>query len=390
MSDSPTPRAALGESDARLMTFRSYAIAHPLLTKTHEALIQAIREPAGASLIFVFGPTGVGKTTLKTRLVRALMQDALPALQEDRGRMPPVAVDAVAPDSGNFNWKDFYIRALDALREPLIRKKIYLGEADAAGSGAQIARANLVAPELRRALEQCLLHRRPAAFIIDEAQHLLKLAGGRRLADQLDTIKSLATLTGTVHILIGTYDLLAFRHLSAQLSRRALDIHFRRYCLDDKDDMHSFRSILWNFQRQMPFEKPPDLVQHWPYFYERSVGCIGILKDWLTKALAVALRDKCLTLSLGHLESTAFSTSQCETMAKDILRGEEAMIDTPSARRRLRIILSLDSDTRQSADAIDARPSVTPTKKPASFRRTPRPGQRAPVRDPVGIDKHAN
>ena len=54
--------------------------------------------------------------------------------------------------------------------------------------------------------------------MIDEAQHLGKIASGRRLLDQLDVIKSIANQTKTVHVLFGTYDLLAFRNLNGQLS----------------------------------------------------------------------------------------------------------------------------------------------------------------------------
>jgi hypothetical protein len=61
---------------------------------------------------------------------------------------------------------------------------------------------------------------------VDEAQHLARISSGRRLSDQLDVIKSIANRTQTVHVLFGTYELMAFRNLSAQLSRRSMDLHF--------------------------------------------------------------------------------------------------------------------------------------------------------------------
>ena len=85
---------------------------------------------------------------------------------------------------------------------------------------------------LRVALESAIRQRRPLAFLVDEAQHLAKIAGGRKLQDQLDCVKSLAIRTQTVHVLAGTYDLLILRQLSGQLSRRTRHIHFalpRRY-----------------------------------------------------------------------------------------------------------------------------------------------------------------
>ena len=69
-----------------------------------------------------------------------------------------------------------------------------------------------IGAEYQHAVERALAFRRPAAVLIDEAQHLAKMGSGRRLADQLDVIKSLANRTKTVHVLMGTYELLAFRN----------------------------------------------------------------------------------------------------------------------------------------------------------------------------------
>src|SRR5947209_2294878 len=102
--------------------------------------------------------------------------------------------------------------------------------------------------EYRYAVEQTLRHRRPVAVMIDEAQHLAKVASGRRLLDQLDVIKSIANRTNTVHVLFGTYDLLAFRNLNGQLSRRSVDVHFPRYRAEFADDRKAFMGVLGSFE----------------------------------------------------------------------------------------------------------------------------------------------
>ena len=100
------------------------------------------------------------------------------------------------------------------------------------------------------------------------------MASGRKLQDQLDCIKSLANMGDTVHVLVGTYELLAFRNLSGQLSRRSADIHFRRYRIDSETDVRAFKSVLWDFQRHLPLSQEPDLLRHWQYCYERTIGCV--------------------------------------------------------------------------------------------------------------------
>src|SRR6266700_5627552 len=114
------------------------------------------------------------------------------------------------------------------------------------------------------------------------------------------------------YILVGTYDLLVFRNLSAQLSRRSIDIHFSRYRATNEADMRAFKSVLWSFQRNVPLEEEPDLLQHWKYCYERTIGCVGVLKDWLTRALAEAMEKGEKTLSRALLEEHALSVDRCD------------------------------------------------------------------------------
>ena len=74
-----------------------------------------------------------------------------------------------------------------------------------------------------------------------------------------------------MHVLFGTYDLLAFRNLSGQLSRRSVDVHFCRYRAGNAVDRKIFLNVLGSFARQMPLPEPPELVANWEFLYERNV-----------------------------------------------------------------------------------------------------------------------
>src|SRR2546423_15166772 len=60
------------EAQAKLTAFKAYTVTHPLLEKTGTALIQALREPAGFAHVLLYGPTGVGKTTVLTHIIAHL------------------------------------------------------------------------------------------------------------------------------------------------------------------------------------------------------------------------------------------------------------------------------------------------------------------------------
>jgi energy-coupling factor transporter ATP-binding protein EcfA2 len=359
------------EFDSRLERFRTFTVAHPRLVEAKEALVNAIRGAEPSSLIFVFGPTGVGKTTLRLKAEQLLTAEMLSELHEDRTRIPVVSVEAIAPESGSFNWRDHYKRLLHQLDEPLIDHKLDRQP----GSPASISRfmppSKAVGTEYRYAVEQAIRYRRPAAVMIDEAQHLGKIPSGRRLLDQLDVVKSIANQTKTVHVLFGTYDLLAFRNLNGQLSRRSIDVHLARYRADDSEDRQTFINVVRSFENELPFEDRPDLVSEWEFLYERSLGCVGVLKEWLVRAATVAARNGG-RLTRVNLKAQALSIVKCEQMHAETADGELKLNESSQAVTRLRGRLGLSTA---------AKPDL---KQPDSSIKFRRPGQRLPLRDVVG------
>ncbi len=362
----------------RIHEFRLLTVAHPLLSAAKDTLMAAINEAPAGSIAMVYGPTGVGKTTLRLKVQQLLAEQSLSQMNTDRGRVPFVAVEAAAPDNGTFSWRDHYRRTLLALNEPMLEQKvkpnwIHLMH-DSRGQHLLGPRSSAV--ELRHALESAVLHRRPAAILVDEAQHLTRIASGRRLADQLEVIKSLANCTQTVHILLGTYDLLPLRQLNGQLGRRSLDIDFRRYSAESQSDLRMFKNVLLTFQEHLPLDEKPDLVSLWDLLYERSVGCIGILKEWLDRALIATLKEGCTTMAPRHLEATALSASQCEKIAVEAHEGEAQLSSADQVQPRLRMLLGLSAC------------SGTPPARNGVRRQVPeRVSQRKPRRDQVGFDQ---
>lgn len=357
----------------RLDHFRNFTMAHPRLIAARDELMDAIDGAAPGSLVLVLGPTGVGKTTLRTKAENLLAQRMIPAMTAAAGCLPFVSVEVPPPHTGRFRWQDYFSRLLAAMNEPLIDAKT---ARFAPGTPAVTSIA--IGTDLSYAAEQALRYRRPPVVFVDEAQHLARIASGRRLSDQLDVIKSMANRTGTVHVLLGTYELLAFRNLSAQLSRRCLDLHFQRYRADSSADRQIFQNILLSFQKQLPFVDPePDLMVMWEFLYERSVGCVGILKEWLMRGCVRAIRHGATTLTYEHLEKTALSISQCEKILAESREGETRLNDSEDSKLRLRTLLGIEPQ------AGVRNTQAAPLPATPSNRKNARVGQRSPRRDPI-------
>jgi energy-coupling factor transporter ATP-binding protein EcfA2 len=390
------PRSLLDQSlEARRHYFEAKVVAHQRLKEVYEALLHAIRYPAGTSLVLVVGPTGVGKTTLLQRVVKQLIEDAACDSTTTPGHMPVIAMEAPSPDSGNFSWKDYFTRALLASDEPMLANKItyHVRGMHRDEQGQLLIERTLTTPDLRQIFEQCLHHRRPRAFIVDEAQHFKKMASGRRLLDQMDTLKSLANMTSTVHVLIGTHDLLGLMNLNAQLARRSLTLQFPRYRAEQLEDLKEFKKLLRTFQRHLPLSEEPDLVGHCEYFYEQCLGCTGMLKTYLNKTLGSALEQGEHTLTQKRWERHAEPPAKLKDMLHEIKEGEKAFKnqDDETHRTTLREMLGLSASTPFSELAKEENVSSPPPSPAASRRaRKQRVGQRQPTRDVVGKEsQHA-
>jgi hypothetical protein len=305
-----------------------------------------------------------------------ITQELLRELQEDLTRIPVVSVEAIAPESGSFNWRDHYKRLLYQLDEPLVDRKLNrpAEEAVVRGSRQFMPTPRAVGTEYRYAVEQAIRYRRPVAVMIDEAQHLGKISSGRRLLDQLDVVKSFANQTKTVHILLGTYDLLAFRNLNGQLSRRSIDVHLARYRAEDLEDRQTFMNVVQSFEKELPFEERSNLVGNWEFLYERSLGCIGILKEWLVRAATVAYRKGDRKLTRAVIETQALCIAQCEQLHAEATDGELKLNERDEAVARFRGKLGLSTTSTVQTRSTLSAPSVK--------RRSP--GHRWPTRDVIG------
>lgn len=366
------PEELLSAADeARIRYFSEKKLAHPHLKTAFERVLSALEPGNPHSLILVTGPTGVGKTTLCRRIVKHFQNLNSPP---EPGKIAVALIEATAPPSGSYDWKEHFVRALEAMGEPLVDRKAFFGGLleQQQRRSYRLPRKNPSTMDLRTALESCLVNRNPHVFVIDEAQHLKKVASGKRLIDQMDTIKSIANRSGVKHLLAGTYDLLDLSDLSGQLNRRSVEIHLPRYRYEIEEERESFRTVLANLESNLPLSDQRSLEPHLEYIYQMSAGCVGILKDWMTQALALALSNKSTEVSIAHLESTAISDRQLDRIVREIREGEQAF----DGNRR-------DSIRANLGIGPIAIPETSPSKPAAGFKRIP--GKRKPKRDPVGL-----
>ncbi len=350
----------------RLRAFKRL-IAHPHLVAASQAVNEAIREPGGALLIFVCGPTGVGKTTLKNH-----------GLQLDEERAPMLSLLVRLPLHGSFSWGEFLQSGLALLEQPSTdhvgtfcvdnsEEHVYSAGPNESWLVGRSLKGR-VDRNLRLSLETALKQRRPAAVIIDDAQYLGRVSRNRQVRDQIDCLKSMAETTETAHVLIGSYELLNLYDACAQSTARSRFVHFPRYGITD-EELSQFRGVLSAFQCLLPFDEETDLLlKHWEFCYERSLGCVGILHTLLARAVHVALWAGEKTLCRARLEHCALSESEGSVLMREIHEVERHLAYRP-APAELRQLLGLAPHTMFSSEAPATKRRATSRRKALGPKR---------------------
>lgn len=358
--------------DKRLKYFENKTLAHPMLVKSYKDLMDLIDVTVGGKVLLVYGPSGVGKSTLFKKVRDEYINRYHDEMTKDKGLIPVLAVEAFASEDGKFDWIHFYSEGLEELKDILIdEKRLPLSEM---GVSLPTNANEKTKRKLRKALENAIKCRKIKVILIDEAQHMTKVGNSKGLRNHMDAIKSLTSKFGVSIILFGTYELLSFKNINGQLSRRTNEVHFSRYNSEFQEEINAFKNVLWSFQKAFPLHQEPTLLDEWKYFYKHTIGCVGTLRDWLYNTFSYKMRqnEETKTLTLSDFKKFEPTIDQAYTMAAEITKGESQL----SAKREEK---EDKLDSWLKLDEVDEKEE----KKKSTNKR---PGERKPKRDRTGTD----
>lgn len=310
-------------NNERLAYFKGVKVKHPRIESALEDLLMMAQPDTGTDIALLIGPTGVGKTSLAHALRDRVLTEYQVEMLEDPSFIPIVIMEAPASGEQSFSWRMFYTRLGIELSEPLMEKKVETILKDGRTTIKHLTSGSTVAG-MRVAIESALKHRKTLLVVVDEAVHLLRNCNSSRLSTHMDALKSLSNICGVTLALVGSYDLHQLMSLSGQLARRSAIVHMQRYVPGDTADERSFQKILRTLQNRLPLEEIPDLEKYSSPLQHACVGCVGILKDTLTRALALALRKDGIWRD-EYLEKALLSEAQVASILGEVLEGENSI-----------------------------------------------------------------
>jgi hypothetical protein len=302
---------------ARLDAFIAFKVKHPRLEEMDQDLMRRIDSRRRYTILAVFGATGVGKSTVMQRVAQKLRAE-----EPDHWVVPVVTIRASPEDVGASARLDYYRQVLKqlqghvAVRDRVKNLPLFTNPERKSRDPAEWL-------ETREAVQYALALLRVKVVFVDEAQHLMYVDTPHKPTAQLDWLKTFTEQTNVLHVLVGNFDLYDCCHLNAQAARRMRDLPFARYHLNNETECAEFATALRTFLEEVPLDVDVDgLLSHWRWFGEWSLGCIGVLSDWLVETVDDLCKRGETTLTIEALERHALQPDQRARMEIEARTGE--------------------------------------------------------------------
>lgn len=145
-------------------------------------------------------------------------------------------------------------------------------------------------------------------------------------------------------------------------------INFPRYDSRKQQDREEFRKILAFLEEKLSEHVKAQLLDAAEYFYMKTAGCMGILKDWLCRCLETALKEGVPLINKEFAARFALKNRGLMTIIEEARAGEAKLADVSDGE-----LLKLLEQQVEAAPKMSRLPSL------------PRPPvQRTLTRDAVG------
>ena len=293
-------------------------VKHARFTQLNSDILTNLQNPTDHSLLLVIGPSGVGKTTYERYLHEMLKDRKKLGIDDNFG--PPIYIEVPVRKKNEFPWRSFLEELLIELGDDGFDRKVDFDQAieSLKTGGKPSSRARLTLGQLERLVIRRIGMLRPIAILMDECQGFCSDLSESVAKNNLETLKSWTNKMDTRLILFGTHESSPLLNLNEQLSRRVKLIYFRRY-KNSKSDLVEFMRVFKTFTQDLGLKIDGDLGSQVAFIYNHSLGCVGLLFDWLARCCSrlAGQRLNYLTKDILILEkSDRFFLEKAETEIK--------------------------------------------------------------------------
>jgi hypothetical protein len=107
----------------KIQYFKGIVVQHPHMASALEDVLTLATPHSGSNIIFLMGPTGVGKSATILTAEQQMIREYYSEIEADPSFIPIVVVEAPETGEKAFSWRILYENIGEKLQEPLIEKK---------------------------------------------------------------------------------------------------------------------------------------------------------------------------------------------------------------------------------------------------------------------------
>jgi len=336
-----------------------YCLQHLAYENSCGKLRRALDEHRPGHMVFLIGPSGAGKTTMRRSVMQEMFGD--PA-HWGRGKIPAIEQFALLANQSYFSSKDFVRELLSELHDPSLQwllrdSSIPAAKLSQIRSQLKITHDlwNNLRPikgtegELWAAFRRGLVARGCKYVSIDQVTALLKNHRDTSPADHTLHLMALAESCEIMFIMTGVHEAARLWNVHSELRRRVIVVWAPPYSDRRPADKVPFLRVLRSLESKFRFSQRDMLLRMSGDVLAATGGIFGQIFELLIRADHLAQDEGSNRILKRHVEGAYMSDADMTAMWRDV----EAFEDTMAA-----------GDVSQRSSLVRARwklPSISTT-----------------------------
>ncbi|GLQ50059.1 ATP-binding protein [Dyella flava] len=338
------------------------------ISRCRAQLKQALENPARGRFIFVIGPSGVGKTTVRRAILRKMCGD--PSLW-GAGRIPVIEVFALLANKAYFSSRSLaeslmhelfvpdvsWLRDIDDLANATylaIKTKIDCVHKEL--RGASLSR--LSEPDLWAKFPRFAAARHVWLVAIDQAGALCTNHRNKDPADHILNLMSILEISNTNILLSGVHSAAELWAARPEVRRRSTVIWMPPYDYERKQDRDPFLTLLRTLGETYRFSKPMLLFDMAADLMAASAGIFGVVNKILLNAQERADLAGRNAITKGDITDSFYGERDYKKMWEDVQLFKDVMcsVSTEVKAKHIsnawRLGKKADSDRESAANDV--------------------------------------
>lgn len=309
-------------------------LQHPAYKGPRDRLRAAMDNHRPGHMVFIIGPSGVGKTTMR----RSVMQEMFgnPNLW-GRGKVPAIETFACLPAGAYFSSRHLARELLDELNAPalawaladskLSREEALQIESEVREKDLNLRRyhARLTEAECWSSVRRTMIARECKYVAVDQASALLVNHRDKSPADHTLHLMALAESTGAMFVMTGIHRAAQLWSVNSELRRRVTTVWVPPYSDRRKEDRAPFLRLLKSLSAKHSFSSPNLLLAMTADLLAATGGVYAELVQLLLRAQEAAIQDGSQRILKRHVEASYYSDADLANLWRDIEAFENAM-----------------------------------------------------------------